>query len=170
MCDNKLTRTSEPDGSELIFEMWVNRISISGINLLRTRIESAKTISCRMIRIHYLISNRGRATVGKVEDLEQETVIEESYKLMPRPGKEKKDHVSGQLTVRLYLSVLPETRPDEPEEDAFCYEEYANKMKSGDLILYDSIGILPTLVKLHTNSKYSNVGLIMKVVPAVNVT
>lgn len=42
------------------------------------------------------------------------------------------------------------------------YEEHVSKFKTGDLILYDAHGLLPSYVKLASNSPYSNVGMVIK--------
>jgi len=76
----------------------------------------------------------------------KETLIDEWFTLKPRKGK--KDVISGDVRLRIYYSVYPESRPARPQENVFFYEEFLQRFKTGDLIAYDGIGILDTLQKI----------------------
>eukprot|EP01125_Pyxidicula_operculata_P008530 TRINITY_DN2859_c0_g1_i1.p1 TRINITY_DN2859_c0_g1~~TRINITY_DN2859_c0_g1_i1.p1 ORF type:complete len:832 (-),score=182.48 TRINITY_DN2859_c0_g1_i1:373-2868(-) len=71
-----------------------------------------------------------------------------------------------EVRIRLYLSssgeVVPDTFQQNKKNDLF-YDKYKKQFKTGDLIAYNSIGFMPSLVKLLSgaNTKVSKLGIII---------
>lgn len=102
-------------------------------------------------------------------ELKPEKVIDQWFDLdLPENLKSKYkdvlDEIIGNVHLRLYYSVDKETPFPVPNNSInnFLYESYLNKMKNGDLILYDGIGCLDSVTKIYSGSQYSRIGIILK--------
>lgn len=83
--------------------------------------------------------------------------------LQPKEGGKKQKPVSGTLHFRLYFSRASELHGDHLKpECAFFYKALAAQFKTGDMILYDSYGLFPSLMKLTTNTPYGACGMVLK--------
>ena len=104
----------------------------------------------------------GQCDVCHLDTMEDEKVLDVWMDLQPRP-KKKKEPVSGKVHVRAYYSKAGETLPpgQAPEYKAF-FHNYIGQFKTGDLILYSGVGVLPALTKVMTGCPYSHVGLVVE--------
>jgi len=77
--------------------------------------------------------------------------------------KSKKENASGDIHVRLIVA----TRPDllrslsSPDSHHYYYAQYMSQFKTGDLIAYSDVGLVPSIVKLTTGTPFVHVGLIV---------
>eukprot|EP00013_Stygamoeba_regulata_P015325 CAMPEP_0177688800 /NCGR_PEP_ID=MMETSP0447-20121125/34840_1 /TAXON_ID=0 /ORGANISM="Stygamoeba regulata, Strain BSH-02190019" /LENGTH=621 /DNA_ID=CAMNT_0019199103 /DNA_START=34 /DNA_END=1896 /DNA_ORIENTATION=- len=110
----------------------------------------------------------GTVTIDSPESFGSDQIVDKLYPLDAVPVGSKKPHnnISGSLEVRMYYSNQPETRPPRNLNPTFQFnlDEHLPSMKSGDLILYSGIGLIPTLVKLDANPPafFSSVGIVLR--------
>ncbi|ELR21133.1 domain found in dishevelled, egl10, and pleckstrin domain containing protein [Acanthamoeba castellanii str. Neff] len=99
----------------------------------------------------------------KVDDLKQDTVVAGEYELQVSDKKKKKagesDDPQGKVDVRVYYSLLMETRPPGPGPHTYNYADYLGQIKTGDLVVYSGTGVLAAACQLITNTPYSHIGL-----------
>jgi len=86
----------------------------------------------------------GEATLSQLQTLQPfDVVIDKWWDLQPKfVMKEKqKDKIGGRVRLKLYYSMLPETRPLQTHvmdsSDIFLTRYFSTLFKTGDLILYD---------------------------------
>jgi hypothetical protein len=97
--------------------------------------------------------------------IEPHKVIDKWYTLQKDVGKKSPSMVTtGRIRLRLYYAIDRETKPSyirKVGEDIHYYDQYKKQMKTGDLILYNETGLLPTMMKLASNSSISRVGMVL---------
>lgn len=110
----------------------------------------------------------GEATLAQLQTLQPfDEVIDKWWELQPKYiMKEKaKEKISGRVRIKIFYSMLPETRPSvaSPFEtpDIHLLPYFTSLFKTGDLILFDGLGMLSAATKLARNSPFSSVGLVV---------
>lgn len=75
---------------------------------------------------------------------------------------------AGEVHIRLIYSTSSEKgrqfgfASDDFKGAKFHDDQYRAFVKDGDLIVYDSVGLLPSLVKVTSGTPYSGLGLVVK--------
>jgi hypothetical protein len=74
---------------------------------------------------------------------------------------------AGEVHIRLLYSTSSEKGREfgwnrEDPYAKFSYDFVRHTAKDGDLLLYDSPGLLPSLVKVTSGTPYTNLGLVIK--------
>eukprot|EP01124_Arcella_intermedia_P005777 TRINITY_DN13405_c0_g1_i1.p1 TRINITY_DN13405_c0_g1~~TRINITY_DN13405_c0_g1_i1.p1 ORF type:complete len:887 (+),score=229.50 TRINITY_DN13405_c0_g1_i1:80-2740(+) len=108
-------------------------------------------------------NNLGLCTLN-LTNLTEEIVHE--FRLKLEPHKEKyRSKISGTILIRILISNSPELRElsKSSESEYYFYEEYLEKFKTGDLILFSGRTVLDATLKLRTGQPYSHVGIILKI-------
>lgn len=110
----------------------------------------------------------GEATLSQLQTLQPfDEVIDKWWDLQPKyVMKEKaKEKISGRIRVKMYYSMLPETKPSTPHPlespDIHLLPYFNPLLKTGDLILFDGLGLLSAATKLARNSPFSSIGLVV---------
>lgn len=110
----------------------------------------------------------GEATLAQLQTLQPfDEVIDKWWDLQPKYiMKEKaKEKIGGRIRIKIYYSMLPETRPSVPHPlespDIHLLPYFNSLLKTGDLILFDGLGLLSAATKLARNSPFSSVGLVL---------
>lgn len=105
----------------------------------------------------------GQAELANLDALAVEKINDVWVELQPKPGKKKKEDVQGKVHVRLVYSKVLETRMHgEVTNYRALYEPHASNFKTGDLIAYSGVGLLPELTKAMTGCPYTHLGLIVE--------
>lgn len=110
----------------------------------------------------------GEATLAQLQTLQPfDEAIDRWWDLQPKyVMKDKaKEKVSGRVRLKVFYSILPETKPavqhimDSPDIQLLPY--FNSLLKTGDLILFDGPGALAASTKMIRNSPFSAVGLVL---------
>jgi len=110
----------------------------------------------------------GEATLSQLQTLQPfDVVIDKWWDLQPKyvMKDKERERCGGKVRLKLYYSMLPETRPPTPDvmdsSDIFLDQYFQSLFKTGDLLLFDGIGLLPAITKLERNSPFSSVGMVV---------
>ena len=111
--------------------------------------------------------NKKGKFLGQCDIVHLETVLSEKvhdlwFDLQSRPNKKKKDDVSGRVHCRILVSKVFETRNGEEITYKAFFQHHLGQYKTGDLIVYSGIGLLPATTKVLTGCPYSHVGLVVE--------
>jgi len=107
--------------------------------------------------------------IERIKD-KREQIIDEWMDLHPRPGK-RDGEITGKIHIRYIYSTIPESKPKPPKlHHNFIFSNFRaditfpakNNFKTGDLILYTDIGLLPSVNRLFYNFNYSRIGIVIK--------
>mmetsp|Transcript_28591 Transcript_28591/g.79906 ORF Transcript_28591/g.79906 Transcript_28591/m.79906 type:complete len:818 (+) Transcript_28591:47-2500(+) len=116
-------------------------------------------------RLEINCSKKGKF-LGQVDLFHLDTIADEKIHdlwldLQPRP-KKKKEVVTGKVHVRAYFSKVRETRPADHVGYKAFFHNYIGQFKTGDVIMYSGIGLLPSLTKVMTGCPYSHCGVVVE--------
>jgi len=108
--------------------------------------------------------------IERIKD-KREQIIDEWMELHPRPGK-RDGEITGKIHIRYIYSTMPESKPKPPKlhhnfvfanfRADFSLQNIKNNFKTGDLILFSDIGLLPSVNRLFYNFNYSRIGIVIK--------
>jgi len=105
----------------------------------------------------------GACVVCNIDKLDKETPVDMVVKLkFNAKRKELAKHDFGSVHLRLYYSCITESPIPTTDVDVFHYSGFKRQIKTGDLVVFNEVGVLPTLTKLMSNSNYSRVGLAVR--------
>lgn len=105
-----------------------------------------------------------------IPNLKPDSIIDKWFDLelpdnLKAKHKDALDERIGNVHLRLYFSVQPETPDPIPDntEHTFNYKAISKQMKTGDLILYSGHGCFDAVSKIYSGSQYSRVGIVLKI-------
>eukprot|EP01126_Amoeba_proteus_P058332 TRINITY_DN7517_c0_g1_i1.p1 TRINITY_DN7517_c0_g1~~TRINITY_DN7517_c0_g1_i1.p1 ORF type:complete len:404 (+),score=59.64 TRINITY_DN7517_c0_g1_i1:95-1306(+) len=108
----------------------------------------------------------GSARLIKISQLVPEIVVSNKAVLVKTKGKKgSKNYIereTGILSVVMYLSESVETIGRPPDNQFFYYGPFREALKTGDLLLYNEVGLLSTMCKLSCKSIHNRAGLVLK--------
>mmetsp|Transcript_28988 Transcript_28988/g.40098 ORF Transcript_28988/g.40098 Transcript_28988/m.40098 type:complete len:339 (-) Transcript_28988:7-1023(-) len=107
--------------------------------------------------------------IGQLEfpgpsSLLEETVIDEEYQFKRNPKKKPiSEQHAGKIHLRLYFSRIQEARlSSNPLDHNYYYESVMDQFKTGDVIVFNDVGLIGTLAKMYGNTPYSRVGMVVR--------
>lgn len=104
--------------------------------------------------------SRGEVVIGTLGPLKRETPVTAWLDVTAKKGA---NHTIGKIHVGYYYSTMLETRElDQKGYHKYCYKEFTENMKSGDLIAFSATGIIAAASKLKNDTEYSHLGLVVQ--------
>jgi hypothetical protein len=106
----------------------------------------------------------GKCSCNDFDDSPKEIVVEKWLPLEDKKKKSTKRTITGQLQIRFVISQIPDKAVllTEPEPVLYFHHHYTHAFKSGDLLLYSGVGLIPNLIKLRSATPFSHLGIILK--------
>ncbi len=156
-------QTSEPVFREFFFH------TVNDVQLCQTVL--FEVYSARIGKDRFL----GQASID-VFRLQPEGLHDFWLSLVPKPDNGRRSSISmlslrasassecvaGRLRVRALLSCLSGSRPRAgPLVQSYDYDYETAGFKTGDVLVFSGVGMLPTLTKLLSNSEYSALGVVV---------